>query len=226
MVKISEKASVPKKVVKKTTVKENNKKVVSEPKNVIEKNPKKTASKKTKPVSASKISSGKTTTKKSPAMVSVKTVSAKQNKVTIDKLTAALASKPKTKKPVKKSESETEKLFSLIIKGIQEKKGIDIIDLNLKNVKNSVADHFIICEGTSNTQVFAIADSIEFEVKKGMGIRPWHKEGFENAEWILIDYFDIVVHIFIDQSRTFYQLENLWADAEITKIAEPKNVKK
>lgn len=214
MVKISEKSSTPKKTVKKTTDKNNKKEVVSKVKKVIEK---KTSKKDTE-----KTVKSKTTipTKKTSA------VTAKQNAATIEKLNDALTSKPKGKKPAKKSPSETEMLLSLIIKGIQEKKGLEIVDLNLKNVQNSIADHFVICEGTSSTQVFAIADSIEFEVKKGMNVRPWHKEGFDNAEWILIDYFDIVVHIFLDQTRSFYQLESLWADAEITKIKEPKIAKK
>lgn len=90
--------------------------------------------------------------------------------------------------------------------------------MNLKNIQNAVTDYFIICHGTSSTQVEAIADSIEFEVKKITGIKPWHKEGFQNAEWILLDYADVVVHIFQEKIRAFYQIESLWADAEIINI--------
>jgi ribosome-associated protein len=88
------------------------------------------------------------------------------------------------------------------------------VKLNLAKVPNSITDYFIICHGNSRSQVEAIADSVEAEVKKATGANPWHKEGYENAEWILIDYFDVVVHIFLEESRGFYKLEKLWADAE------------
>ena len=113
----------------------------------------------------------------------------------------------------KKSESET--LSELVIKGISEKKGKDIISMNLREIGNAVADYFIICHGTSRPQVEAIADSVTETVGRKTGIKPWHKEGFENAEWILLDYVDVVVHIFQEKTRGFYQLEKLWADARI-----------
>jgi len=85
---------------------------------------------------------------------------------------------------------------------------------------NTITDYFIICHGTSRAQVEAIAESVQSEVKKAIGINAWHKEGYDNAEWILIDYFDVVVHIFIEEARNFYKLEKLWADAERTNVQE------
>lgn len=93
--------------------------------------------------------------------------------------------------------------------------------LGFQNHNNAICDAFIICHGTSKTQVEAIADHIIMEVKKKTGSIPWHLEGFENAEWILIDYNDIIVHIFQDSRREFYNLEQLWADAEIKQVDSP-----
>lgn len=114
----------------------------------------------------------------------------------------------------RKKKSEAEMLSGIIIKGIQDKKGKDIVQLDLTNVKNSICDSFIICHGTSRVQVEALADAVEMEVNKAVGVKPSHREGFENAEWILLDYFNVVVHIFQEKVRGFYKLENLWADAE------------
>ena len=112
----------------------------------------------------------------------------------------------------KKSGSET--LSKQVIKGIQEKKGRNIISLDLRSIENAVADFFIICHGTSRPQIEAIADGVVETVDKELGIDPWHKEGIENAEWILLDYVDVVVHIFEETRRDFYKLEALWADAK------------
>jgi ribosome-associated protein len=120
---------------------------------------------------------------------------------------------------VKKSESVSAEILSkYIVKGIQEKKGLDIVILNLKGIGNAIADYFIICTGTSDTQVDAISDSIEKEVSEGAKERPWHREGFQNKEWILLDYVNVVVHIFKSDVRSFYGLEDLWGDAKITEI--------
>ncbi|MCD4747379.1 MAG: ribosome silencing factor [Bacteroidales bacterium] len=113
-----------------------------------------------------------------------------------------------------KQKNESEILSDIIIKGIQEKKGKEIISLNLSEIQNAVCNYFVICHGDSKIQVEAIADSIEEKVRKVTGVKPWHKEGFENAEWILIDYVDVVAHIFREDTRMFYNLENLWADAK------------
>lgn len=92
--------------------------------------------------------------------------------------------------------------------------------LNMTRLPNAVTDYFILCHGTSDIQVKAIADAIIEETLKETGTKPWHKEGFENAEWILLDYVDVVVHIFKEETRTFYNLEKLWADAEIKTYSE------
>ena len=112
----------------------------------------------------------------------------------------------------KKSGSET--LSKQVLKGIPEKKGRNIISLDLRSIENAVAAFFIICHGTSRPQIEAIADGVVETVDKELGIDPWHKEGIENAEWILLDYVDVVVHIFEESRRDFYKLEALWADAK------------
>lgn len=117
-------------------------------------------------------------------------------------------------------------LADIIVHGMQEKKAGEIVKLDLAGIPNSITDYFIICHGNSRSQVEAIAESIQAEVKKAVGENPWHKEGYENAEWILLDYFDVVAHVFQPESRAFYQLEKLWADAVRTDIApktDPEN---
>lgn len=112
----------------------------------------------------------------------------------------------------------SEELSKLVVKGMQEKKASDIVILDLKKVKNAVADYFIVCSGNSDTQVDAISDSVEKEVYKGSLQDPWNKEGKENKEWILIDYVDVVAHIFRKERREFYTLEDLWGDADAIHI--------
>ncbi|NVO19996.1 MAG: ribosome silencing factor [Bacteroidetes bacterium] len=114
----------------------------------------------------------------------------------------------------KKKIEAPDMLADVVVQGMLERKALDIVKLNLSKVPNSITDYFVICHGTSRAQVEAIAESVQAEVKKAVGTNPWHKEGFENAEWILLDYFDVVVHIFLQESRGFYKLENLWNDAE------------
>jgi ribosome-associated protein len=114
----------------------------------------------------------------------------------------------------KRKKSETSGMLAdIIVKGMQEKLGLDIVKLNLSGIPNSITDYFVICHGSSHSQVDAIADSVQAEVKKAVGANPSHKEGFENCEWVLLDYFDVVVHVFQAEKRDFYQLEKLWADA-------------
>jgi ribosome-associated protein len=110
-------------------------------------------------------------------------------------------------------------LAELIIEGIVEKKGQNIVSLNLQNIGSAVSDYFVICHADSRPQIEAIARSIEEVVYKAIGEDPSHREGFENAEWILLDYFNVVVHIFQTEKREFYGIERLWADAEVKKIA-------
>jgi len=109
-----------------------------------------------------------------------------------------------------------EDILSVVIDTIQERKGKNIVSLNMKKIHTAVTDYFVICHGSSRTQVDAIADHIINDVSTKCKVRPFNKEGFENSEWILIDYIDVVVHVFLDSTRDFYQLENLWADAERT----------
>jgi ribosome-associated protein len=113
-----------------------------------------------------------------------------------------------------KNEKETSILTDQIIDGIQEKKGHGIVTLDLSKIDNSVCKMFVICHAPSKTQVAAIADSVLAEVKKNTRQIPWHKEGYQNSDWILLDYVDVVVHVFTEETRKFYNLEGLWADAE------------
>jgi ribosome-associated protein len=119
----------------------------------------------------------------------------------------------------KKTNHPAGKLIKAIIDGIQEKKGHDIVMLDLRNSGSSVADYFIICHGTSDTQVEAIAGSVEETVMKKTKEVPHHVEGNDNAQWIIIDYFNAIVHIFVEDKRIFYGIEKLWADAPQLKVA-------
>ncbi|WP_276091371.1 ribosome silencing factor [Pedobacter sp. JY14-1] len=107
-------------------------------------------------------------------------------------------------------------LSEIAVHGIQEKKGNDIVRLDLRNINSSVSDFFIICSANSATQVKAIADSVEEEIYKHTQTNPWRKEGQDLAEWIILDYFDIVVHVFKTEKREFYGIEELWGDALAT----------
>lgn len=110
-------------------------------------------------------------------------------------------------------------LLEAVVSALQEKKGKEVISLDLRKTHSSVTDYFVICHGTSKTQVDALASEVIEKAHKLAGTKPYNKEGFENSEWILIDFVDVVVHIFLEQTRKFYQLENLWADAEVTQHA-------
>ena len=109
-------------------------------------------------------------------------------------------------------------LIAEVIKGIEDVKGENISIIDLREIENTVCDYFILCDGTSNTQVSAISASIQKNVSKSLKDKPWHVEGESNAEWILIDYVNIVVHVFQKQVRQFYNLEELWGDGKITNI--------
>lgn len=122
----------------------------------------------------------------------------------------------------RKKEIQAPDLKELILKGIEEKKGKDITVLDLTSISHAVCKYFIICSGDSTTQVQAIADSVQDEVLKGCGEKPWHTEGYENREWILVDYADVVVHVFLPEIREFYGLELLWSDAVRLSIDIPE----
>lgn len=113
--------------------------------------------------------------------------------------------------------TETTELLRLIVDAILDKKGKEVLELDLRVLDEAPTDYFIICHGDSTIQVKAIADHILAETKEKAGIRPNHIEGLQNATWILIDYFDTVVHLFNDEAREFYNLEHLWSDAGIVK---------
>ncbi|WP_419869126.1 ribosome silencing factor [Chryseobacterium sp. CT-SW4] len=114
--------------------------------------------------------------------------------------------------------AEKQELLDKIVEAIQDVKGEDIMIFDLSNIENSVAQTFIICSGNSNTQVSAIAGSVEKKVRNELKDRPWHVEGTENAMWVLLDYVSVVVHVFQKQVREYYDIEELWGDAKITKI--------
>lgn len=117
-----------------------------------------------------------------------------------------------------KREVHSDILLANIIKGIEEVKGNDIDILDLREIDTAVCDYFIICNGNSNTQVNAIVNSIQKIVSKELKDKPWHIEGTDNGEWVLMDYVNVVVHVFQKQIREFYNIEGLWGDAKITTI--------
>lgn len=106
------------------------------------------------------------------------------------------------------------KLFKIIIKAIQDKKGVEILSLDLKNIPEAVADFFIICTAGSTTQVKAIADAIDHEVAAALGEDPYHKEGFTALQWVIMDYVNVVVHIMHPEARQHFRLEDMWSDAQ------------
>jgi len=117
-----------------------------------------------------------------------------------------------------KTETNNDQLIAHIIKGIEEVKGNSIDILDLREIDNTVCDYFVICSGTSNTQVNAIVNSIQKIVSKSLKDKPWHVEGSDNAEWVLMDYVSVVVHVFQKHIREYYDIEGLWGDAKTTSI--------
>ncbi len=111
------------------------------------------------------------------------------------------------------------KIFKSIIKAIHEKKGENIIALDLRKIPEAVADFFIICEANNTTQVKAISDSVEDTVRSECGEAPYKHEGHQARQWILIDYINIVVHIMHTETRKFYKLEEMWSDAELEEFS-------
>lgn len=113
----------------------------------------------------------------------------------------------------------TDDLIAEIIKGIDDVKGENVQLLDLREIENTVCDYFIVCSGNSNTQVKAISGSIQKVVSKSLKDKPWHIEGEVNSEWILMDYVNVVVHVFQKHIREYYDIESLWGDAKITTIS-------
>lgn len=124
---------------------------------------------------------------------------------------------------MQKRKASADELIALILQGIEEVKGHHINLLDLREIENTVCDYFIICNGTSNTHVNAIVGSIQKTVSKAIKDKPWHIEGEDNAEWILMDYVNVVVHVFQKQIRDFYDIEGLWGDAKFTTIESSIN---
>lgn len=124
---------------------------------------------------------------------------------------------------MQKGKASADELIALILQGIDEVKGNDVSLLDLREIENTVCDYFIICSGTSNTHVNAITGSIQKTVSKAIKDRPWHVEGEDNAEWVLMDYVNVVVHIFQKHVREFYDIEGLWGDAKSMEIESSIN---
>ncbi|NHF60761.1 ribosome silencing factor [Flavobacteriaceae bacterium TP-CH-4] len=124
---------------------------------------------------------------------------------------------------MQKKKASADELIALILEGIEEVKGQDINLLDLREIENTVCDYFIICNGTSNTHVNAIVGSIQKTVSKTIKDKPWHVEGEDNAEWVLMDYVNVVVHVFQKHIREFYDIEGLWGDAKVTLVESSMN---
>jgi len=120
----------------------------------------------------------------------------------------------------KKANPTDEKLLEVIIESIQDKKGKKIVSIDLRKIENSIFYFFLICHGTSTTHVSAIADNIEIKPKELLGVKPTHVEGVQNSQWVLIDFSGIVVHVFLEEQRSFYRLEDLWADGKVKIYAD------
>ena len=229
MAKIIKKAAV-KKAVKKAAVKKVAKKASAE-KVAAKKTPaKKSAVKKatSKKVAIKKSVAKKAVTKKVVSKKAVvKNIAVKKSAVkkVIAKKVAVkkIGTKKEAVKKIAPKKEETKlkisnPLLDSIIEGLEDRKAKNITILDLSNIKNRSFDYFVIADAESSTHVDSIASSVEEMVKKQLDERPFHTEGWENAEWILLDYVDVMVHVFQQHIRDFYRLEELWADAEITRL--------
>ena len=121
---------------------------------------------------------------------------------------------------MKIGKTQTDKLVSIIAEGIFRKKGKRVVSLDLSKIENSICKYFVICHGESTTQTAAIGESVVEVVRNELGEKPFHKEGFQQANWVLLDYGDVIVHIFLESYRELYRLEDLWADAKFEAISE------
>lgn len=121
---------------------------------------------------------------------------------------------------MKKGNTETDKLIGSIAEGIFKKKGKRVVSLDLRHIENAICKYFILCHGDSTTQTAAIGESVVDVVRTEIGEKPLHREGFQQANWVLLDYGDVIVHIFLESYRELYRLEDLWADAKSEIITE------
>lgn len=112
------------------------------------------------------------------------------------------------------------KLGEAVINAIQDRKGKKIVDIDLSSLETAPAREFIVCQGNSTSQVSAIADNIREEVRQKLNIKPYNYDGYRNSQWIVIDYGDVMVHIFLPDTREFYNIEDLWSDAKIEAIPD------
>ena len=119
-----------------------------------------------------------------------------------------------------KVDDKLAQLTEAIVEAMQDRKAKDIVSLDLRNLDSRVVDKFIICHGDTDRQVDAIAQAVEEFVRKETGEKPWHREGYENKEWILLDYVNVVVHIFVQEKREFYAIEELWGDAKMERFKD------
>lgn len=163
--------------------------------------------------------------KASPTKVSTKTAATK----VVKKAAAPAKSKAvekeakivEIKKPVVNKSKPTKvplNIVDVITKAMVDKKALKVVCIDLRKIESASTDYFIVCHGTSSTHVDAIASNVEDEVQKQLAEKPIHTEGYQNSEWILIDYFNVVVHVFLEEKRDFYRLEKLWADGEIISV--------
>ncbi len=121
---------------------------------------------------------------------------------------------------MRKKTDGAEVLLSSVVRGIFEKKGLNVLKIDLRKLENRITDFFVICHASSTTQVSSICDSVEEIVRTGAGEKPMHIEGLENCYWVLIDYGTVIVHIFLEEYRNFYSLESLWGDAVIEAMED------
>lgn len=115
---------------------------------------------------------------------------------------------------------KTQDISTLIVGAIQDKKGSGITILDFDDIESAPASKFVICQGRSTSQVSAIADGIREEIQKQTGVKPYNYDGYRNSQWIVIDYGNVMIHVFLPEYREFYNLEDLWSDAKITDIPD------
>ncbi len=159
-----------------------------------------------------------TTPKKTAAKTTAKPATKKTTKATETKESKPVAKKTAKKKSIEITAITGEILAKLIAQGMYEKKAEDIKILDMRKLHNASTDYFVISHASNDKQVEAIANSVEEEVQKDIGEKPGHREGFENLEWVLLDYFNVVAHVFQEEKREFYGIEDLWGDAEIVEF--------
>jgi ribosome-associated protein len=183
--------------------------------------PKKAAPKKVSgPKKRAAASSKEKTSKKAPIEVVNEVARKAKPALPPTKKTAGKVKKTAADKGVRSKvtqQGDAERLLDAIIEGLQDMKAVNIVSINLSNIEDAVANYFVICEGEATTHIKGIANNVEDKVFKTVGEKPWHIEGMENLEWVVVDYVNVVLHIFRRESRLFYQLEDLWTDGVRTE---------